>query len=111
MVMTDQPDGLSRQPLTQHDRPQPEPEGPFDVVVRVAAAGVCRSDLHILMGELPVSVPHVLGHENSGWVHAVGSMVSSVGVLCYPASRSVPHQTSTKASTPCSRWQPTPKQC
>ena len=88
MVMTDQPDGLSRQPLIQQDRPQPEPAGPFDVVVRVAAAGVCRSDLHILMGELPVSVPHVLGHENSGWVHAVGSMVSSVGVgdpvLCYP---------------------------
>ena len=88
MVMTDQPDGLSRQRLIPQDRPQPEPEGPFDVVVRVAAAGVCRSDLHILMGELPVSVPHVLGHENSGWVHAVGSMVSSVGVgepvLCYP---------------------------
>ena len=88
MVMTDQPDGVSRQRLRMQDRPQPEPEGPFDVVVRVAAAGVCRSDLHILMGELPVSVPHVLGHENSGWVHAVGSMVSSVGVgdrvLCYP---------------------------
>lgn len=88
MVMTAQPDGVSRQRLSIQERPQPEPEGPFDVVVRVAAAGVCRSDLHILMGELPVSVPHVLGHENSGWVHAVGSMVSSVGVgdpvLCYP---------------------------
>ena len=86
--MTAQPDGVSRQRLSMQDRPQPEPVGPFDVVVRVAAAGVCRSDLHILMGELPVSVPHVLGHENSGWVHAVGSMVSSVGVgdpvLCYP---------------------------
>ena len=88
MVMTDRPDGLSRQRLSPHERPQPEPEGPFDVVVRVAAAGVCRSDLHILMGELPVSVPHVLGHENSGWVHAVGPMVSAVEVgepvLCYP---------------------------
>ena len=88
MVMTDRPDGLSRQRLIPQDRPQPEPVGPFDVVVRVAAAGVCRSDLHILMGELPVNVPHVLGHENSGRVHAVGSMVSTVQVeepvLCYP---------------------------
>ena len=88
MVMTDQPDGLSRQALSPQQRTQPEPEGPFDVVVRVAAAGVCRTDLHILMGELPVSVPHVLGHENSGWVHAVGPMVSAVEVgepvLCYP---------------------------
>ena len=88
MVMTDRPDGLSRQRLIPQERAQPEPEGPFDVVVRVAAAGVCRSDLHILMGELPVSVPHVLGHENSGWVHAMGPMVSTVQVgepvLCYP---------------------------
>ena len=88
MVMTDQPDGLTLRPLSPQERDQPEPAGPFDVVVRIAAAGVCRSDLHILMGELPVSVPHVLGHENSGWVHAAGSMVSTVevgqAVLCYP---------------------------
>ncbi len=88
MVMTERPDGRSRQPLRPQELAQPEPTGPFDVVVRVAAAGVCRSDLHILMGELPVDVPHVLGHENSGWVHAVGSMVSTVevgqAVLCYP---------------------------
>ena len=88
MVMTDQPDGLTLQPLSPQERDQPEPAGPFDVVVRIAAAGVCRSDLHILMGELPVRVPHVLGHENSGWVHAVGPMVSTVevgqAVLCYP---------------------------
>ena len=88
MVMTDQPDGRTLQPLSPQELPQPEPAGPFDVVVRIAAAGVCRSDLHILMGELPVSVPHVLGHENSGWVHAAGPMVSTVevgqAVLCYP---------------------------
>ena len=88
MVMTDQPDSRTLQPLSPLELVQPEPTGPFDVVVRIAAAGVCRSDLHILMGELPVSVPHVLGHENSGWVHAVGPMVSTVevgqAVLCYP---------------------------
>ncbi len=88
MVMTEVPDGVSRQALSLQQWPQPEPQGPFDVVVRVAAAGVCRSDLHILMGELPATVPHVLGHENSGWVYAVGPMVSAVQVgepvLCYP---------------------------
>lgn len=88
MVMTDQPDSRTLQPLSPQELPQPEPAGPFDVVVRIAAAGVCRSDLHILMGELSVSVPHVLGHENCGWVHAVGPMVSTVevgqAVLCYP---------------------------
>jgi NAD+-dependent secondary alcohol dehydrogenase Adh1 len=86
--MTDRPDGRTLQPLSPQELPRPEPAGPFDVVVRIAAAGVCRSDLHILMGELPVSVPHVLGHENSGWVHAAGPMVSTVevgqAVLCYP---------------------------
>ena len=88
MVMTERRESLSGRLLAMQERPQPEPGGPFDVVVRVAAAGVCRTDLHILQGELPVSVPHVLGHENSGWVHAVGPMVTAVEVgepvLCYP---------------------------
>jgi NAD+-dependent secondary alcohol dehydrogenase Adh1 len=78
--MTGVPDRVSCQALHLQERPEPEPVQPFDVVVRVAAAGVCRTDLHILHGELPVEVPHVLGHENSGWVHAVGPMVSTVQV-------------------------------
>jgi NAD+-dependent secondary alcohol dehydrogenase Adh1 len=70
--------------------PTPRLEGPFDVIVEIAAAGVCRSDLHLLRGELPVAVPHVLGHENAGRVHATGSLVTTVApgdpVLCYPFS-------------------------
>jgi NAD+-dependent secondary alcohol dehydrogenase Adh1 len=66
----------------------PEPEAPDDVIVRIAGAGVCRSDLHLLTGEIPVAVPHVLGHENAGWVAAVGDAVTTVSpgdpVLCYP---------------------------
>ncbi len=88
MVMTERRDDLEGRLLSMQELEMPEPHGPFDVVVRVAAAGVCRTDLHVLLGELPVSVPHVLGHENSGWVHAVGDFVSEVGVgdpvLCYP---------------------------
>jgi propanol-preferring alcohol dehydrogenase len=52
--------------------PQPDP-GPGEVLVRVGAAGVCHSDLHIIeapAGAFPL--PLTLGHENAGWVEAVG---------------------------------------
>jgi NAD+-dependent secondary alcohol dehydrogenase Adh1 len=68
--------------------PRPEVVAGSDVIVRIAGAGVCRSDLHLLRGLIPVAVPHVLGHENAGWVEAVGPDVQTVapgdGVLCYP---------------------------
>jgi 2-desacetyl-2-hydroxyethyl bacteriochlorophyllide A dehydrogenase len=54
----------------------PEP-GPRDVVVRVLAAGVCGTDLHILDGEFAPRLPIVPGHELSGEVVAVGSEISS----------------------------------
>jgi len=66
----------------------PEVTHPFDVRVKIAATGVCRTDLHIISGLLPVGVPHVLGHENAGWVDQVGSMVTTVKigdpVVCFP---------------------------
>jgi len=59
-----------------------------DVVVRITAAGVCRTDLHLLTGVMQAPLPHVLGHENAGRVHAVGSAVTTVAVgdhvICYP---------------------------
>jgi NAD+-dependent secondary alcohol dehydrogenase Adh1 len=80
-------------PLELVERPVPEPVGARDVVVRVAGAGVCQTDLHAidaLMGAAGVQLPLVLGHENAGWVHAVGDGVTaaSVGdaVLVYPQS-------------------------
>ncbi|WP_433220868.1 NAD(P)-dependent alcohol dehydrogenase [Dactylosporangium sp. CS-047395] len=64
--------------------PEPTVTGPFDVVVKVGGAGVCRTDLHIVDGQwaaaMGVPLPYTLGHENAGWVHAVGSAVSSVAV-------------------------------
>ena len=61
------------------DVPEPEATHPFDVVVRVAGAGLCRTDLHIVEGQWAaksnVVLPYTLGHENAGWVHAVGSAV------------------------------------
>ena len=62
----------------------PEISGPLDVIVRIGGAGVCRTDLHILEGQWAeksgVALPYTIGHENAGWVHAVGSSVSNVAV-------------------------------
>jgi len=59
--------------------PVPEVEKPFDVVVRIGGAGLCRTDLHIVEGQWAaksnVPLPYTLGHENAGWVHAVGTAV------------------------------------
>jgi alcohol dehydrogenase, propanol-preferring len=53
-------------PLEERDLPAPEP-GPGEVLVRVAACGVCRTDLHIVDGELPdPKLPLVLGHQVVG---------------------------------------------
>ncbi len=57
------------------DRPEP---GPGEVLVRVAAAGVCHTDVTALAGGLPVPRPAVLGHEGAGVVEAVGAGVSTV---------------------------------
>ena len=49
-----------------------------EVLVRMAASGVCHSDLHTLDGVQPFPVPVVLGHEGAGVVEAVGPEVSHV---------------------------------
>jgi NAD+-dependent secondary alcohol dehydrogenase Adh1 len=61
---------------------EPEVRGPFDVVVAIGGAGLCRTDLHIVEGQWAaksnVVLPYTLGHENAGWVHEVGSAVDHV---------------------------------
>jgi len=52
--------------------------GPGEVRVRIAAAGVCHSDLHVRRGEWEVPTPMVMGHEGSGIVTQVGSGVTSL---------------------------------
>jgi propanol-preferring alcohol dehydrogenase len=58
---------------------QPDP-GPGEVLVRVGAAGVCHSDLHIMdaPNALGMNIPLTLGHENAGWVEALGPGVSGL---------------------------------
>jgi S-(hydroxymethyl)glutathione dehydrogenase/alcohol dehydrogenase len=52
--------------------------GPGEVVVRIAAAGLCHSDLSVINGTIPFPTPVVLGHEGAGVVEAVGSEVTTV---------------------------------
>jgi S-(hydroxymethyl)glutathione dehydrogenase/alcohol dehydrogenase len=52
--------------------------GPGEVKVKIAAAGVCHSDLHVRRGEWQPPVPLVMGHEGSGVVEQVGPGVSGL---------------------------------
>lgn len=53
---------------------------PHEVVVRVANAGLCHSDVSVLDGTIPFPTPTVLGHEGAGVVEAVGDAVRKVQV-------------------------------
>jgi S-(hydroxymethyl)glutathione dehydrogenase/alcohol dehydrogenase len=66
-------------PLVVTDIDLPDP-GPGQVRVRLAAAGVCHSDLSLATGTLRQPVPAVLGHEGAGTVVAVGDAVTGVAV-------------------------------
>ncbi len=54
--------------------------GPREVLIRVAATGVCHSDLHMADGSFPAPMPAVLGHETAGVVEAIGDEVRGVKV-------------------------------
>ena len=61
-----------RSPLRAAEVPEPEP-GPGQVLVRVQACGVCRTDLHIVDGELPdPKLPLIVGHQIVGTVESRG---------------------------------------
>src|SRR5215510_4215560 len=72
--------------------PEPKFQSDSDVIVRIGGAGVCRTDLHVIEGiwrsKVDVELPYIMGHENAGWVEAVGSAVTGVkvgdAVICHP---------------------------
>jgi NAD+-dependent secondary alcohol dehydrogenase Adh1 len=75
--------------------PEPTITAANEVIVRVGAAGLCRTDLHIIEGVWRdvmdpngSLLPYIMGHENAGWVEEVGSGVTSVkpgdAVICHP---------------------------
>jgi len=65
-----------------HEVGVPEP-GPGQVLLKVGGAGACHSDLHLMEwpeGQLDFELPFTLGHENAGWVEAVGAGVERLEV-------------------------------
>ncbi|WP_431906096.1 NAD(P)-dependent alcohol dehydrogenase [Amycolatopsis thermoflava] len=72
-----------QQPVIE-DVPEPQAKEPFDVVVKIGGAGVCRTDLHIIEEQWAeksgVTLPYPIGHENAGWVHEIGPGVTNVAV-------------------------------
>ena len=56
-----------------------EEPGPGELLVRMAAVGICGTDLHMVKGEWTRPTPMVLGHEGAGTVEAVGDGVERVG--------------------------------
>src|SRR3979411_99129 len=68
------------QPPRLVEVPEPKLSGPLDVIVRIAGAGVCRTDLHLVEGVfkdmgIADKMPFTLGHENAGWIEEVGAGV------------------------------------
>jgi NAD+-dependent secondary alcohol dehydrogenase Adh1 len=63
---------------------EPKIKGPLDVIVKIGAAGLCRTDLHIQEGQWAEiqnpTLPYIPGHENAGWIHEVGPGVTNVAV-------------------------------
>ena len=65
--------GVGR-PAQIQEVPEPSP-GPGQVLIKVGGAGVCHSDLHIMEEDLGFTPPFTLGHENAGWIAALGEGV------------------------------------
>jgi propanol-preferring alcohol dehydrogenase len=69
-----------RTPLVMRERSAPEP-GSGEILIEVAACGVCRTDLHVVDGELPnPKLPIVPGHEIVGRVAALGAGVAGLAI-------------------------------
>jgi alcohol dehydrogenase, propanol-preferring len=69
-----------RRPLIMRERPPPEPAA-GEILVEIAACGVCRTDLHVVDGELPnPKLPVVPGHEIVGRIAAMGEGVTGLAI-------------------------------
>src|SRR5262249_57234897 len=69
-----------RTPLVMRERPAPKPAS-GEILIEVAACGVCRTDLHVVDGELPnPKLPIVPGHEIVGRVAAMGASVPGLAI-------------------------------
>jgi len=71
-MILSEPGPIEKSPLVLREVPTPEPQ-PGEILVRVQACGICRTDLHVVEAELPPQRPHIIpGHQVVGTVHARG---------------------------------------
>ena len=69
-----------QQPPELRDVPVPDP-GPGEVLLKVGGSGACHSDLHLMewpQGTFDFELPFTIGHENAGWVEALGPGVKGL---------------------------------
>lgn len=68
-----------QQPLAIDTLSKPKVAHGEEVLIRVGAAGLCHSDLHLIDGEwkdvLPLTLPKTPGHEIAGWIEEVGESI------------------------------------
>jgi threonine dehydrogenase-like Zn-dependent dehydrogenase len=62
-----------QEPLEIREYPTPREVGPGEVLVRVEAAGICGTDVHLWLGQLKIPIPVILGHEAVGRIEALGA--------------------------------------
>jgi propanol-preferring alcohol dehydrogenase len=76
----DIPAAVNKRPLHLSDLPKPKP-AENELLLRVTACGICRTDLHVVEGELPVRrQPLIPGHQIVGRVAALGSHVAGFSI-------------------------------
>jgi alcohol dehydrogenase len=80
-----------------------DPPGPGEVLIRVAAAGLCHSDLSVINGDRPRPLPMALGHEASGVVQELGSGFQDLSIGDHVALTFMP---SCGACLPCAEGRP-----
>jgi L-iditol 2-dehydrogenase len=66
--------------ITLRDVPLPAVERSDDVLIRVAVAGICRTDVQVACGDIATTPGRVLGHEFAGWIAAVGTHISGLTI-------------------------------
>ncbi|OGL42381.1 MAG: alcohol dehydrogenase [Candidatus Schekmanbacteria bacterium GWA2_38_11] len=67
---------IEQNPLRKSEAPKPEP-GPFKILIRISACGICHTDLHVIEGELPQKkLPVIPGHQIVGVVEEAGQKVT-----------------------------------
>jgi threonine dehydrogenase-like Zn-dependent dehydrogenase len=62
-----------QQPLEMREYSVPSAPGAGEALVRVEMAGICGTDVHLWLGELPIPIPVIMGHESVGRIEALGA--------------------------------------